>query len=295
MKVSVVMITYMHEAFIAEAINGVLMQKCDFDVELIIADDCSPDKTKSVVESFKDYPNYKWINYTRHDVNKGMMVNFMWALEQASGKYIALCEGDDYWTDSMKLQEQLGFLESNPDYSFICGNTQSFTQDTGELKLLKPGENKIITKENFCYPYLISTCTVLFHSKIIETIPLKRFKFFKDITLYSLLLKSGNGYYDPHLVGVYRIHEGGIWSMNNNRENEIANLNSFLEIYYFVFKTNQIEKYLINIEIKPNQIWQLIAKNRLILLWCGDKTKRRIKLLINRQKLFIVEWITNKL
>jgi glycosyltransferase involved in cell wall biosynthesis len=82
--VSVVMITYNHEAFIAEAIEGVLMQEVDFPVELIIADDCSPDRTSEIVQGYLDtHPKGHWIKYTRHDQNKGMMPNFVWALEQA--------------------------------------------------------------------------------------------------------------------------------------------------------------------------------------------------------------------
>jgi glycosyltransferase involved in cell wall biosynthesis len=110
--VSVIMITYKHEQFIAKAIEGVLMQKCDFEVELIIADDCSPDKTEEkVFQIIKNHPKNSWIKYTKHKTNKGMISNFNWALNQCKGKYIAMCEGDDYWTDPLKLQKQVDFLE----------------------------------------------------------------------------------------------------------------------------------------------------------------------------------------
>jgi glycosyltransferase involved in cell wall biosynthesis len=127
------MITYKHEAFIAQAIEGVLMQEVKFPVELIIADDCSPDKTKHIIESFKKHKNYNWIKYTRHQTNKGMMANFMWALQQSKGKYIALCEGDDYWTDPYKLQKQVDFLESN-EYCVLCFHDVNILMGDGELK-----------------------------------------------------------------------------------------------------------------------------------------------------------------
>ena len=117
---SVIMITYKHEGFIAEAIDGVLMQECDFEVELIIADDCSPDKTSLIVSKYiETHPKGQWIKYTRHEHNKGMMPNFIFALEEAKGKYIAMCEGDDYWTDPYKLQKQVDFLEQNEEYNIV--------------------------------------------------------------------------------------------------------------------------------------------------------------------------------
>ena len=120
--VSVIMITYLHESFIAEAIKGVLMQQCDFDVELIIADDCSPDNTKAVVESFKNHPNYRWIKYICHEKNKGMMDNFIWAISQAKGEFIALCEGDDYWIDTLKLKKQVNIIAENVNVGLVYTN-----------------------------------------------------------------------------------------------------------------------------------------------------------------------------
>lgn len=118
-KISVVTITYGHEDYITETLDGVLMQKYQGPVEFIIANDNSPDATDEVVKKyFKEKPapeNFE-IKYTRHAENKGMMPNFIWALGQATGKYIALCEGDDYWTNQLKLQKQVEFLESNPDF-----------------------------------------------------------------------------------------------------------------------------------------------------------------------------------
>ena len=105
--VSVIMITYKHESYIAEAIEGVLKQECDFELELIIADDCSPDSTEQIVkEIINNHPNGHWIRYTKHQTNLGMINNFIWSVKQSNGKYLALCEGDDYWTDPLKLQKQ---------------------------------------------------------------------------------------------------------------------------------------------------------------------------------------------
>lgn len=121
-KVSVVTITYGHEEYIRDTLDGVLMQQYNGAIEFIIADDNSPDKTEEVVTNyFKEHPlpnNFEF-KYTRHETNIGVMPNFIWAVQQASGKYIALCEGDDYWTDPYKLQKQVQVLEKNPQIK-IC-------------------------------------------------------------------------------------------------------------------------------------------------------------------------------
>jgi glycosyltransferase involved in cell wall biosynthesis len=107
------MITYNHESYIIQAIDGVLNQLCDCKVELILANDCSPDNTDHVVKYYlANHPNKDWVKYTRHQKNKGMMENFIWAMEQCTGNYIAICEGDDYWTDPLKLQKQLDVIKN---------------------------------------------------------------------------------------------------------------------------------------------------------------------------------------
>ena len=115
--VSVVMMTYGHENYIRQAIEGVLMQNCFFEVELIVANDCSTDKTDLIIKDIiQNHPRGNWIKYHHHEKNVGMMPNFIFALHQATGKYVALCDGDDYWTDPLKLQKQVGFLEENEEY-----------------------------------------------------------------------------------------------------------------------------------------------------------------------------------
>jgi glycosyltransferase involved in cell wall biosynthesis len=118
MKLSVKMLTFKHDNYIAQAINGVLMQVTDFDFELIISDDCSPDNTEQIVKDIQNsHPKGHLIKYLRQKKNIGVLPNGLFALQQCKGKYIAFCEGDDYWTDPNKLQQQVDFLESNGDYT----------------------------------------------------------------------------------------------------------------------------------------------------------------------------------
>lgn len=138
------MITYNHEKFIREAIEGVLMQEVEFAVELIIADDASPDSTELVVKNIiQNHKNGHWVKYIKHSENKGMMGNFLWALGQCKGKYIALCEGDDYWIDPLKLNNQVKYLEDN-DECVATYHDCKILSTSGDL--LKD----FITKKNFC-------------------------------------------------------------------------------------------------------------------------------------------------
>ena len=116
--VSVKMITYNHEPYIAQAIEGVLMQKTDFPIELIIGEDCSTDSTREIVLDYqKKYPDI--IRVVTSEYNVGMIKNGLRTTKSCRGKYIAFCEGDDYWTDPYKLQKQVDFLEANLDYGMV--------------------------------------------------------------------------------------------------------------------------------------------------------------------------------
>lgn len=211
------MITYMHEAFIAEAIEGVLMQEVDFPVEFIIADDCSPDQTSQIVKTYiETHPKGHWIKYTQHERNKGMMPNFIWALEQARGNYIALCEGDDYWNDSGKLRKQLDYLLANAGFSFCFSNISHVDEYKNELSINWPNrnENFIITKRMLGEEYLIPSPTIFFKSSFLNTSSMVKLKSapLGDYLLSSLLLLRGNGFYCPDKMATYRHHKNGVFS-----------------------------------------------------------------------------------
>jgi len=172
-SVSVVMITFGHEKYIEEAINGVLIQECDFDVELIIADDNSPDNTEVIVSNLiKNIPDKCRVKYTKHDMNMGMMANFNWALDQAQGKYIALCEGDDYWTDPYKLQKQVDFLEANEDYGLVSTLRSNYNQKTKQLTIPKIKNSQNYDSYNFEDILLgkgtIATLTTMFRKILLD-------------------------------------------------------------------------------------------------------------------------------
>src|SRR5215208_3554649 len=128
--VSVSVITYNHERFIVQALESILIQKVNFKYEVIIGDDCSTDNTRKILEEYAvKYPDrIKLILHEKKGEGIPGKLNFISTIEAARGKYIALLDGDDFWTDESKLQKQVDFLEKNPGYS-ICFHKASILYD----------------------------------------------------------------------------------------------------------------------------------------------------------------------
>lgn len=211
--ISVVMITYAHENYIEQAINGVLIQQYKGVIELIIANDKSPDRTDGVVGNIiKTHPNGDWIKYTSHDKNLGMMPNFIWSLKEAKGNYIALCEGDDYWTDPLKLQKQVDFLETNKDH-VICGTYIDSQTDDGLIK----NSNDLVFESQDFYGIVknnkIKTLTSLFRN--IKIVLPENVNFGDMALLFELTKNGAKAAILPFNSAVYRIHSGGVYSSQN--------------------------------------------------------------------------------
>ena len=215
-KVSVVTITYGHEKYITETLDGVLMQQYDGPVEFIIANDNSPDATDEVVKKYfleNPAPSNFEIKYTKHETNKGMMPNFIWAMEQATGKYIALCEGDDYWTDPMKLQKQVDFLEENED--FVLSFTDRLILRNTELETAKQLHTQPEFDKSEVPNIHIPTLTVLFRN-VKDKIPSRMQATLIDTSLFLFLSQFGKFHYSEEKTAVYRLHDNGIYSGNSD-------------------------------------------------------------------------------
>ncbi|MFT5876055.1 MAG: glycosyltransferase involved in cell wall biosynthesis, partial [Clostridium sp.] len=219
--VSVIMITYGHESYIKQAIEGVLMQHCDFDVELIIANDCSPDKTDEIIqEILQTHPKSSWIKNIKHEKNIGAMPNFFSTLKESQGKYIALCEGDDYWIDSLKLQKQVDFLEANNDFGLVHGDCNmkyenknkvvlSLNQKNGFNHDYKEDDN-VLFDRILSGDYKVRTATSLFRAslyfQIQEQLKTYQNKFLMgDIPLWILLSSVSKFGYIDEVLSVYRL------------------------------------------------------------------------------------------
>src|SRR5690554_5069147 len=214
--VSVVMPTYNHEKYIRQAIEGVLMQDTDFLFELIIVEDCSTDDTKWIALEYADkHPNI--INVLVSENNLGITDNYLRAMGVITGKYIALCEGDDYWTDSLKLQTQVDFLETHPDCC-LCFHPVShvFVDNNQEDFVFGPkiDGNHVFTSEEIIEGILIRTVSMLFKTESIRD--LKSWIYgapLDDLALQLHCASKGNvGYIGGKPMSAYNRGNEGAWS-----------------------------------------------------------------------------------
>jgi glycosyltransferase involved in cell wall biosynthesis len=252
--ISVVMITYAQEKYIREAIEGVLMQTCDFEVELIIANDCSPDETNGIIRNIiENDPNGRLIKYHFQEENIGMMPNFHFALSKAKGKYIAICDGDDYWIDEFKLQKQVNFLEENVNYSIVYARTKKLYSN-GTFSLFDVGINQTDDKtfKDLVLKNFIPSVTVMFKNPVlVEQLP-NWFKFlpYGDWPLYLIATVSGGKVkFLNEIVSVYRMNIGEsfklIKQLSNLHKENLKILNYIYEDKLFLTKKNIIRESII--------------------------------------------------
>ncbi len=208
--VSIVMITYGHEKYIEEAINGVFIQKTDFPVELIIANDNSLDNTDEIIKKvINKRPLNIEINYTKHKKNLGVIQNFIWSLDQSKGKYIALCEGDDYWTDEFKLQKQVDFLEKHNDFSMCFHNALKIFNINDKEEFCKFSSSKEIFLNDILSGWIIPTASIVFNKNIL---PLPKWAdqiYSGDMTLALTAITKGKIMYINEIMSIYRIDTSG--------------------------------------------------------------------------------------
>jgi len=166
MKLSVCMITFNHARYIKQAIDSILMQNCSFDYEIVIGDDASTDNTRNILQDYRvKYPEK--IKLVLHNNNIGMLSNFTETINKCTGKYIAILEGDDYWTDPYKLQNQVDFLDANPDYGLVSSSIECVDENNQKLDnhpYILPEKHRfpddsfwVLLKKN--YIYTLTVCT----------------------------------------------------------------------------------------------------------------------------------------
>ena len=232
--VSISCITYNHAPYIRQCLDGFMMQKTDFAFEVLIHDDASTDGTAEIIKEYEaKYPNIiKPIYEEENQWIKGRRGSVVFNFPRAKGKYIALCEGDDYWTDPLKLQKQVDFLESNDNYS-ICGHRflaydetakRYYDYDTGINGTYQLTD--LINKGRFC-----STLSILFKRSALDIKSYCNCRCHLDIVLAYLLLEKGMGYCIPEVMAVYRVHNGGVWSGANSDVHHCVNFDVRLALY----------------------------------------------------------------
>lgn len=235
LMVSINCLAYNHGKFIRETLEGFAMQKTNFRFEAIVHDDASTDNTAEIIREYAEkYPDIikpiyeKENQYSKKDGSLERIMN-----EACKGKYIAICEGDDYWTDPYKLQKQVDFLETHSDYVICSHNFRCYIQESDSFESwLTCGDtvydwNAFISREN----WLTQPLTCLYRSSAFNLDEYLQYKNSKDVTLFYYLLKKGKGMYFKDYMGVYRIHNGGVWSGASGTEQLYAELLTLKGIY----------------------------------------------------------------
>lgn len=239
--VSVYMVTYNHEQYIAKAIESVLMQETKYPFQLIIGEDCSKDGTREIVRQYaKKYPDK--IKAILNAENLGAQKNAGNVYKACKGKYIAMLEGDDYWTDSGKLQGQVDFLEENPGYSACFHNAKIITENSNKewLYCTFKGSTTFtladIIKKNF-----IPTCSFVFRNEIDESFIEKITKLdCGDWALYIYVAEKGKVFYIDRIMSVYRSHIRGVWEGLSKEDTIKFRINSVLDMNHaFEYKYDQ--------------------------------------------------------
>ena len=211
MKVSVVLLAYNHESFIDDALNGVLMQETDFAFEILVGEDFSSDRTREILLAYKErYPDK--IKLLLHDKNYGPAKNFRETLRLAQGNYVAFLDGDDYWTSPRKLQTQVDFLDRHPDCSMCFHGVQKSDPDgTVELHPVKR-QKRFYELEDIISRNPIPACSPMCRGEIVSRY---NWKYPDDVVgdrlLYIWNAQFGKIGYIDQIMGVYRVHEEGLF------------------------------------------------------------------------------------
>jgi glycosyltransferase involved in cell wall biosynthesis len=229
--VSVHIITYNQASYIAEALEGALRQQTDFGVEIVVGEDCSTDGTREIIRDYqRRYPER--IRVITSERNVGIHANSLRTGEACRGKYLAFCEGDDYWTDPHKLHKQVHFLETHPGYSLCCHDVDIVCDG---VRKISPADRYVeFRRDTFSFEdvvrcHFIPTLSIVCWREPAVRVP----DWFTecicgDIPLELLVLDRGLGYYMHERMGTKRDNPGSI-SLQPGRAAVVTK--SFLRMY----------------------------------------------------------------
>lgn len=228
--VSIIILTYNHENYIAQSIEGVLAQKVDFSYEIIVSNDCSTDSTDVVCQRYANAN--PCIRYFNHEHNMGLTANHCWSVKEAKGKYIAYCDGDDFWTDTFKLQRQIEYMESHPECSICYHNVvlQNGDQRWPFLSLNK--RSGTIELEEVVDHWAIPTSAVVYRRDCLAGEEDKVIRYAnEDYAVEIFCLTKGLCYFDESIIGVInRRHPTSVSAgMNAKPIKMLEDLIAFLE------------------------------------------------------------------
>lgn len=235
-KVSICCLVFNHEKYLRKCLDGFVMQKTDFEYEVLIHDDASSDGSPDIIREYENqYPNiFKPIYQQENKFSKGVDISWEYQYPRAKGKYIALCEGDDFWTDTNKLQQQFDLMEKDESIT-MCTHTVNYVNEsgkpTGRVKPNPMGKDKYMLSQDFVrsmmqgdfYPF--QTSSYFLRADVFKKLHYKIPPFIReckvgDVTLMMLFGYYGNIAYIAKEMSCYRVMAENSWSRRVLLDNE---------------------------------------------------------------------------
>jgi glycosyltransferase involved in cell wall biosynthesis len=262
MKVSVCVPTYNHEKYIAQMLEGALMQQTNFAFEIVIGDDASTDNAPVIIQEYAQrFPDK--IRAYLHSENLGPKEprefggrnNVLFLLKACTGDYVALCEGDDYWTDPFKLQKQVDFLESNPNFSICHHDLEVIYEDGSPGHSFNSADQKAVSgiEDLLEDRWFVGTASLMYRNffRTEEFAEWHHRAAAGDWALVIQLAARGEIGYLPEIMGKYRKHRGGLSNVHavtnsfflKNRRQMFADVNEWLGFRYDATVRKTLQNY----------------------------------------------------
>lgn len=234
--VSIICLTYNQEKFVRDCLDGFMAQKTDFPFEILIYDDASTDSTPDIIREYAEkHPDvFKPTFYTTNNYSQGLgFVGLYTGIKEARGKYVAYCEGDDYWTDPFKLQKQVAFLDANHRFA-ICAHETSIKYNSGSYGLFRdlhkdsfvPLNKRTYTFDDALAGNLFHISSLMYRNQGISLPPWISRVSACDMVLFKMLAREGDIYVLPDIMSVYREHSDSL----TNSSGEYSSVIRFYEL-----------------------------------------------------------------
>lgn len=287
-KVSVYCAVYNHERYLRQCLDGFVTQKTNFKYEVIVHDDASTDRSPEIIREYeKKYPDIiKPIYQNENQYSKGVKIGFEIVYPIAKGKYIAICEGDDFWCDENKLQRQYDALEAHPEAAFCAHKVRCVCEDGKQTDKSYPtrdlcsseisADRMLDLMQELRYPF--QTSSYFIRKKCVENLNIKNMPKYMllggDLMMLLYFITQGNFFYLDEVMSCYRLNVAGSWSSRNcNKENQIALTKNTIAAYLlFDIDTQQRNSEAIK-KIITQQIFYIFQVQDNYKMICDKKFK----------------------
>lgn len=281
--VSIICLVYNHEKYLAQTLDEILKQKVDYKFEVLVHDDNSTDNSREIIEKYqKKYPAIvKPVYEKENQYSRGVKISIDIMLPLVKGKYVAYCEGDDFWCDNQKLSKQIKFLENNFEYVACVHNTKIINLKNNEEGFV----NFEKIEKDICIEEIIEgrgngyqTSSLLVRADVIKKLLNERPGFFEsakvigDYPLAIFLSLNGKIRYIPDVMSVYRCETSGSWSATNNRretDEELIDILKGVNYYSQYIYADVIDKKIRELNIE------------LLIFYASQRDEMRVKAIRN--------------